>query len=217
MDQPPQDPTQPVQPPPAPAPPGPSWGQPAAPPPQQYAPPPQPAPGGWAQPAPGATGWVVPVAAARGPVTGLAKISGLILLLFGLLWTGIGALFVLGGAAAKVGSGGSGVPAIAGLGNAVGDFIAGFGIVILVIAIIEILAGIGVLLSREWGRIIGICYALIFGFGSIFIVAGGANANNVSTDTTGGGVALIIGLVFLLGYAYTLVVLMARWRSRVTA
>ena len=212
MDQPPQDPTQPAQPPPAT--PGPSWGQPAAPPPQEYAPPAQPAPGGWAQPGPTATGWVVPVVAARGPVTGLAKIAGLILLVFGLLWTGIGALFVLGGAAAKVGGSNAGIP---GLGNAVGDFIAGFGIVILVIAVIEILGGIGVMLSREWGRIIGICYALIFGFGSVFIVAGGASANNVRADTTGGGVALVIGLVFLLGYAYALIVLMARWRGRATA
>jgi hypothetical protein len=152
-------------------------------------------------------------ATARGPVTSLAKIAGLIVLVFGLLWAGIGALIVLGGAAAKVGGTSAGIP---GLGNAVGDFLAGFGIVILVIAIVEILGGIGVLLSKEWGRIIAITYSLIFGFGSIFIVAGGANANNVS-DTTGGGVALIIGLVFLLGYAYSLVVLMARWRGRATA
>jgi len=153
-------------------------------------------------------------AAARGPVTGLAKIGGLIVLVFGLLWTGIGALIVLGGAAAKVGGNNAGIP---GLGNAVGDFLAGFGIVILVIAVVEILGGIGVLLSKEWGRIIAICYSLIFGLGSVFIVAGGANANNAVGETSGGTGALIVGLVFLVGYAYTLVVLMARWRGRASA
>jgi hypothetical protein len=151
--------------------------------------------------------------AARGPVTGLAKIAGIFLLVFGLLWTGIGALFVLGGAAAKVGGSNAGIP---GLGNAVGDFVAGFGIVILVIAVVEILGAIGVLLSKEWGRIIGIVYSLIFGLGSILIVGGGASANNVS-NTNGGGVTLIIGLVFLIGYAYSLIVLAARWRGRATA
>jgi hypothetical protein len=147
--------------------------------------------------------------AQRGPVTGLAKLAGIIVLVFGLLWTAIGVLITFLGGAAKVGSSGTALPEFV---NSVGDVVAGFGIVILVIAIVEVLGGIGVLMSKDWGRIIGIVYSLLFGFGSVFIVIGGINASNV-TDS-GGLVTLVIGLVFLIGYLYSLFALGVRWRGR---
>ena len=147
----------------------------------------------------------------KGPVTILAKFAGIILLVFGLLWTAIGVVIVLGGAAAKVGGNSAGIPVV---GNAVGDFLAGFGIVILVIAIIEVLGGVGVILSKDWGRIIGIIYALMFGVGSVFIVLGGVSASKDVDTGSGGLVTLIVGLVFLLGYLYSLFALGVRWRGR---
>lgn len=206
-----------------PAPGGPAWGQPAPgtpPPPAQggpgwAAPAPQqpPAPAGWAQPAPAQTGWVVQAAAQRGPVTGLAKIAGLIILLFGLAWTALGVILTLAGGAAKVGSSSTALPEFV---NGIGDIVAGLGIVILVVAVIELLGGIGILLSKEWGRIIGMIYSLIFGAGSVFIVLGGSRASSVSdsASSNGGFGALIFGLVFLIGYLYSLVVLGVRWRGR---
>lgn len=216
MDQPPQDPNQPA--PPAPAPPGPSWGQSAPPPPPQYAPPPapqyapppQPVPGSWAQPAPAGSQWVMPPAQ-QGPVTLLSKFAGIIILLFGLGWTAIGALITFGGAVVSTASDNS---AFSQLGDAFGGVIAGLGIVILVIAIIELLGGIGILLSKSWGRIIGIAYSLIFGAGSLLIALGGGRASD--TTNAGPGV-LIFGVVCFVLYAYSLIVLMARWRGRVTA
>ena len=202
-------PAQPVQPA---APPAPGWGQP-----QQQAPGPawgqpaqQPAPTGWAQPAP-AQGWVVPTAAPAGPVTGLAKLAGVVLLVFGLIWTGLGGLITFVGGAAKVGSSSTALPEFV---NSVGDVVAGFGIVILVIAIIEIIGAVGVLLSKGWGRVIGIIYSLIFGLGSVFIVLGGMRANDVTDTSSGGTVTLVIGLVFLIGYVYALFTLGLRWRGR---
>ena len=211
--------------PPPPAPGAPAWGQPApgAPPspaqggPGWAAPAPQqpPAQAGWGQPAPAQTGWVVQAAAQRGPVTGLAKIAGLIILLFGLAWTALGVILTLAGGAAKVGSSSTALPEFV---NGIGDVIAGLGIVILVVAIIELLGGIGILLSKDWGRIIGIIYSLIFGAGSVFIVLGGSRASSDSDVANNGGFgALIFGLVFLIGYLYSLVILGIRWRGRARA
>ena len=183
----------------------------------QQAPPPQSpppvAPSGWAQPAPAGptgTGWVQPAAATYGPVSGLARIAGIVILLFGLFWGAIGGLILVAGGLAKVGSGST---SFAQFGDAVGNFIAGFGIVILVLAIIELIAGIGILMSKDWARVAGVVYALIFGVGSVFIVLGGVGASN--TDTNAGGGTVIFGLVFLIGYIYALFALGMRWRSRI--
>jgi hypothetical protein len=186
-------------------PPSPPQGTPPTAPPSGWNP--QPAPAG-----PAGTGWVQPAAAARGPVTALAKIAGIVILLFGLFWTAIGALILLAGGLTKAGSGQAG---FAQFGDAVGNFIAGFGIVIVVLAIIELISGIGILMSKDWARIAGVVYSLLFGVGSILIVAGGASASNVDSGTGGGAATLIFGLVFLVGYAYCLFALGMRWRSRI--
>lgn len=185
-----------------------------APPPPQS--PPPVAPSGWSQPAPAGpagTGWVQPAAATFGPVTGLAKIAGIVILLFALFWGAIGALIVFAGGLAKFGSSSTNV---AQFGDAVGNFIAGFGIVILVLAIIELIAGIGILMSKDWARVAGIVYALIFGFGSIFIALAGVGASNTDTSTGAAGAGtLIFGLVFLIGYVYAIFALGLRWRARI--
>jgi hypothetical protein len=183
-----------------------------APPPQ--APPPTAPPSGWnpqPQPGPTGTGWVQPaaMAAARGPVTGLAKLGALVLLINGVLWTLFwGAVTVLG-AAAKGSLDQFGGTAF---GDAIGGAIVGVAIFFLVIAILELLVGIGSWMGKEWGRIGGIIYSLLFG---VILLLGGLSAlgaRDTGTNTAGG--ALVI-LVFAIAYIYTLVVFAIRWRSRI--
>lgn len=211
MDQPPQDPSQPAQPAqPAPPPPGPAWGQPSAPPAQQYAPPP--APSGWAQPAP-ASQWVQP-SAVQGSVTGLAKLGGLIIALIAALWIFFGVLIVIGGAVTKglFDSVGSGTQ----LSDAVGGAIAVVGVIILVIAIIEFIGGLGALFGKDWGRVISVIFGLLFGVVSLLIgvsaLAGGRSASSdVATSAVGGALFFLAHAVL---YLFATIVLMARWRRR---
>jgi hypothetical protein len=223
VDQPPQDPSQPVQPvQPAPPPPGPAWGQPSAPPAPQYAPPaqqyaPPPAPSGWAQPAPApASQWVQP-AGVQGPVTGLAKLGGLIIALIAALWIFFGVIIVVGGALTKnlFDSVGSGTD----VSNAVGGAIAVFGVIILVFAVIEFLGGLGALFGKDWGRVISVIFGLLFGVACLLIgvsaLAGGRSTDsNVATSAIGGAVFFLAHAVL---YLFATIVLMARWRRRVTA
>ena len=203
--------------------PGPAWGQPPA----QAAPPagwaqpqaPVAAPGGgWAQPQPTA-GWVQPVAA-KGPVTILARIAGLFLVLLGLLWGAIGAVLIVGGTAFHTFTDQFGAlndaNSVTQAGNVVGGVIAGFGIVILILAIVEVLGGIGALFGKGWGRVIGILYSLVFGAFLLLAVSGATRANDISTDNGAGGGVIFLLVMFLL-YLYSLVVLLLRWRGHARA
>ena len=67
-------------------------------------------------------------------------------------------------------------------------------------------------MGKEWGRIGGIIYSLLFG---VILLLGGLSAlgaRDTGTNTAGG--ALVI-LVFAIAYIYTLVVFAIRWRSRI--
>ena len=229
MDQPPQDPSQPAEPaqpaPPPPGPawgqpsapaspaPGPAWGQPSAPPAQQYAPPP--APSGWAQPAP-ASQWVQPTGV-QGPVSGLGKLGGLIIALIAALWIFFGVLVVVGGALTKglfdsLGSGNQ-------FSDAVGGAIAVVGVIILVFAVIEFLGGLGALFGKDWGRVISIIFGLLFGVACLLIgvsaLAGGRSADSDVASSAIGGALFFLAHAVL--YLLAVILLMARWRRRVTA
>jgi hypothetical protein len=188
----------------------------SAPPPQS---PPQQAPpsgGGWAQPAvptgPAGAGWVQPaMMAQRGPVTGLAKIGGIVLLLNGILWTLLWGAVVVAGVAAK----GYFDQLGTGVGDAVGGAIATVGVFFLVLAILELLVAIGVLMSKEWGRIGGIVYSLLFGAVTLLLGLGAFASRADTTTTTNTAAGGVILLVFGVAYVYTLIVLAIRWRSRV--
>ena len=100
-------------------------------------------------------------------------------------------------------------------GNVVGGFLIGVGVVILVLAVVEVLGGFGAMLGKTWGRIIGILYSLFFGVFLLLGVGSAARASDVSaTDTRGGLIPLLV--MFLL-YLYALVVLLLRWRGRAHA
>ena len=185
MEQPPQQPPAPASPPAQPA-----WGQP---------------------PAAPASQWVQPptVAAARGSVTGLAKIGAVILILFGLLWTLFWGAVVVLGAALK----GTFDQFGTGVGDTLGGAVAIIGVFFLIIAVLELVVGIASWMGKEWARIGGIIYGLVFGgiclVGALGTASGGSSSG---TNTTSG---LIVLGVLAIAYFYTLVVFAVRWRSRV--
>jgi hypothetical protein len=169
--------------------------------------PPQPAPSAWAQPTPGPAQWVVPVAQS-GPVTVLARIGGLFLVLIGLFWGLIGLAFVVGAGVVKNYLDVSTLP---GYADFFGGALATVGIVILVAAIVEVLAGIGGMLGKGWARALGIIYAFVFGAFSLFIVTQGGRAG----DGSAGGVLFFAAHLVL--YAYVLIIFLVRWRGRAVA
>ena len=213
-----------VQPPPPPAAaPGPAWGQPPAPaaPPAGFAQPQAPAPAGWAQPQAPAPGWIQPVLTQKGSVTILARIAGLVLVLLGLFWGLIGVVLIIGGSAFRsfldqFGPLNSDTTTVDNAGNIVGGIFVGFGIVILVLAIVEVLGGFGTLLGKTWGRIIGILYSLVFGAFLLLGLAGTSRAADVG-NTNGAGGGLILLLIMFVLYLYALVVLLIRWRGHARA
>jgi hypothetical protein len=165
-------------------------------------------PPGTPQPPPPATAWVMSTdVGQRGPVSGLAKLGALILILFGVLWTLIGGGFLLlGGIAKNLGD----QTGISGLGDLAGDVLAIFGIVILVVALVEIATGLFAWRGTGFARFVGILYGLVFGLGTLLPVLG-SSRTSTTTDTTG-GVAVL--LVFAVGYLYTALVFIVRYRDR---
>jgi len=97
-------------------------------------------------------------------------------------------------------------------GNIVGGVLVGFGIVILVLAIVEVLGGFGALFGKSWGRLIGVLYSLFFGGFLLLSLTGAARSSDLTNaDTRNGGILLLV--MFLL-YLYTFIVLIIRWRGR---
>ena len=173
---------------------------------------PPPAPSGWVQPAapppmPPASEWVMPAAARQGgAVSGLSKIGALVLVLFGLFWTVIGALFVVSGNLIKDTINLS--QDFGDLGNAVAGILFVFGIAILVIAIVEVLVGIFAWRGSGLARVLGILYGLLFGLGSLFVMSGARQA-----EAGASGSPAIVLIVFGVGYLYVLVAFLFRWRQ----
>ncbi|HEV8545574.1 MAG TPA: sigma factor [Candidatus Limnocylindrales bacterium] len=125
--------------------------------------------------------------ATQGPVTRLAKFAGVSILLLGLALAAYGASYV----------------SMQGLAAIVGW-------PVLVIGVIEFLSGIGVLLGAGWGRKIGLTYCVISAPTSFALTLGAALDGNALQYT------LVFGPAFVLS-AYSLIVLMVRWRAPATA
>lgn len=181
-------------------PPGGGWGQPPSQPPAQ--------PPAWGQPAPPEArpaGWVMP-AERLGPVTGLSKLGALVLFLFGLLWTAIGVVFIAIGGVAKNAFDNAGLH---GLGDVAGGVVIGFGVVILVFAVVEVLTGIFAWRGSGVARVLGVLYGLFFGVGSLLVAVSGERSD-VTTNAAG---AVAVLLVFAICYLYTVAVFIFRWRA----
>jgi hypothetical protein len=169
---------------------------------QATSPAPAPAPQpGWGQPAPAQTGWVMPASVAQGPgkVSGLVIIAALFLLVVGVLTAIGGAILFLGGSVlGQFGTADTGT----GVFGALGGFIAGVAVVVIVWALLEILGALGMLFRRGWGRALGFIVGII---GAIFtglaLLASLGSLGN--TDGTSAGTAVAIVLVVFLGYAVT--------------
>lgn len=157
------------------------------------------APVSWSSTTPGT------VVAARGGRTTLSAIAGVAMLVLGIIGGLIGiAVIVLGGVVGNLDL--SQFADTSTLGPNAAQFVGGvvlfFGIVILVYSIFYIVGGIGVLRSREWGRVIGIVVGIISG---LVWLAG------LSGDRGG----LVFALIMLLVHVYIVVVLAVRFRERV--
>ena len=141
-------------------------------------------------------------------------------MLLGLLWGAIGAVLIVGGTAFHQFTDQFGAlndsNSVTQAGNVVGGVIAGFGVVMLILAIFEVLGGIGALFGKTWGRIIGILYSLVFGALLMLGLTGATRANDLTTDNGAGG-GIIFLLVMFLMYLYSLVVLLLRWRGHARA
>ncbi len=183
--------------PPAAAGPPPGWGQPPAPPAAAGA-----APSAWVQPQ---QGWVQPQAVAtRGPVSLLSKIGSLFLMVMGVLISLGGLAIVAGGGVLTA------IDDQSGFADAVGGAIAVFGVVIVVIGALQLLAGIGAWRGSGVGRVLGVIFGVLFGL--IALGAGAARTTDATTGVSVGGGP--VAIVIAAGYLYTAAVFIFVWRRR---
>lgn len=157
---------------------------PAAPPPPMYTPPPAPlAPGGR---------------------TGLAAAAGVMLLVLGILG-GLLGLFVavVGGSIVSTLGDVITIPELGDTttGGILGGMVAFFGILIVVYSLVYVFAGIGIVRSRNWGRVMG----LIVGILSGLIWLGGLGGERGNLPFT---------IVMLGIHVYVVVVLIMFWRAK---
>ena len=162
--------------------------QPPAPPPSQpqWTPPPQ-QPMGW-----GAPGYGGPPARPIGVTLG-----SIFLLVLGILEALVGGCTVVGGSAfSQIGNGTDS----SGTFGTVGGLLAGLGIFILVLGILQIAAGAGALGGRGWARWLGIVVSVIF---AILLILGGVLAMTGSNGATSGIGSLVVGVLYALtAYAF---------------
>lgn len=152
-----------------------------------------------------AVAWQAPAPAVvmPGSRTGLAAAAGIILLILGILG-GLMGLFVAvvgGSLAASLGD----MVEIPGLNDprgVVGGVIAFFGILVVVYSLVYLVAGIGILRSRNWGRIMGLIVGIISGL----IWLGGLGQTQQAN--------LPFTIVMLGVHAFVVVVLIMFWRTK---
>ena len=167
----------------------------------------QPSPqSGWGQPQPAQTGWVMPASVGQGPgrVSGLVIVAALFLLVVGVLTALLGAgLFLGGNMLGQLDTAGTDT----GIFGAVGGFLAGVAVVVIVWALLEIFGALGMLLRRGWGRAIGFIVGVIgAAFTGFALVASLGSLGSVDGGSTAGGVAVV--LVVFLGYLLTVFALL---------
>ena len=173
---------------------------PAMPSPAVAAPAPQPAVN-WA-PAP------TPVAA-TGKRTPLSLAAGILLILGGILGGLAGlAVAVFGNAIVQSLEDFGGMPNVEGMDMAafMSGFIVFFGIIILVYSLLYLFAGIGVVRSRDWGRVLGLIVGILSG---LIWLSGLGGVNQ-----PGAGDSLVGTLIGLGIHVYIVVALLFFWRAK---
>lgn len=166
--------------------------------------PPTPPPPAAAQPA---VAWQAPppVVAAQGRRTGLAAAAGVVLLILGVLGGLLGLLVALVGGSFVAGLGDLGYfPELEGADPAaiLAGAVTFFGIVVVIYSLVYLFAGIGILRSRTWGRVMGLIVGIISGL----IWLGGLG----QTDQAN----IPFTIVMLAVHAYVVVVLILFWRTK---
>ena len=193
----------------------PSAETPSAPPMETIAtPPPMPPPAPMMAPPPvappPAVAWQAPppIVAAKGSRTMLAVASGILLILLAIGGGLIGLLLAVFGSSVVAQMDLSQFGDVGGLndpGAVVSGVLITFGIVIIVYSLVYLIAGIGVLRSRGWGRVLGIIVGILSG---LFWVLG------LTGNNAGGGLFVIVLLAI---HVYIVVTLLFFWRSKATA
>ena len=161
-----------------------------------------------------AVAWqAAPAVAVAGGRSGLAAGAGIGLLVFGILLLLIGLLFfaVAGMVDDLIGAGGFGeIPGMPpGFENAIGGFVVVFGVIVILYSLLYIVGGIGVLRSRNWGRVMGIVVGIITG---LLMLSG-----LTTPSSTGDQSSLIFSLILLALHVYIVVALAFFWRSKTAA
>jgi hypothetical protein len=176
-----------------------TWEQPA------FVPPPIPPP----QAQQPAVNWSPPPAPAStaGQRTTLSMVAGILLIVGGVLGTLAGlAVAAFGSAFISSIERFGPIPELEGMN--VETFLSGFvvflGIIIIAYSLVYLIAGIGVVRSRDWGRVLG----LIVGILSGLVWLGGLGGRQGSGDSIGGS------LVALAIHAYIVVALLFFWRTK---
>jgi len=151
--------------------------------------------------------------AAKPPRTVLAVIAGILLLLGGLLGILVGVALMVGGGVfvatfrdylgtvPELGDGAT-------VGGIVGGMILFFGVIILAYSLAYVIGGIGVLRSRDWGRVIGVVISLISG---LIWLSGVTGSSSLETGAAESQLAALVGLGI---HVYILVTLLFFWRTR---
>lgn len=191
----PQPPQQPGYPPAYQAPPQPGY-PPAYQPPYQQAPY-QSAPG-WGQPQ--AAGWAPGPESYQYGSSIMAILAGIVLVIFGLIVTAVGAIAVIGGQTI-VNLFGTGAQ-----GDALRSAVTIIAVIILVIGILHLLSGIFTFAHRSWARWVGVilgALGVLFGIASVLGGTGPRTSTviNGQTVTTDPQSALVTGAVILIAYA----------------
>jgi len=161
-----------------------------------------------------AVAWAPPPAttAAVGQRTTMSMAAGILLIILGVLGALIGLLILTIGRGVIQAFDFRGMPGTENISDPnalVGGVIAFFGIFLLVCSTFYVVGGVGVLRSKNWGRVIGIVIGILAGLlwlGSL-----------TSGGTVSGRNDLLFPLVLLAIHAYVAIVLMFFWRNKAPA
>jgi hypothetical protein len=158
-----------------------------------------------------AVSWAPPPApvAVAGKRTTLSLAAGILLILGGILGGLAGlAVAVFGNAIVQSLEDLGTMPDIEGMDAAafMSGFIVFFGIIILVYSLVYLFAGIGVVRSRDWGRVLGLIVGILSGL--IWLSGLGA------TNQPGAGDSIVGTLIALGIHVYIVVALLFFWRTK---
>src|SRR5262245_27196060 len=142
--------------------------------------------------------------------TPLSLAAGILLLILGVLGALLGLLIaVVGGTFVRDFNFGD-VPGFNGVdpGDVIGSVVAFVGIVLIVGGLIYLVGGIGIIRSREWGRIIGILVGILIG---LFWLAGVFGGGQYS-DTGGRAGGALFAVILFAIHAYIAAALLFFWK-----